>query len=170
MGRLCFLLILISSLSATAQGTYLYLNKLGRTTKVKFYEQETIRFKLKGDDYFTSGRITGFEADAIKVEDVTIPLKEIVSVDIRDKNFSMFSFRSTPGKLAFAGYGYVFIDWFNRRVVAGEQNAGIDMRVAAVSTGLIGTGYLLKALRKKYFTVGRRKVIAIINTNYQTDL
>jgi hypothetical protein len=169
MSRLCFLLILISSLSVTAQGTYLYLNKLGRTTKVKFYEKETIRFKLKGDDYFTAGRITGFEDEAVKVENVAIPLDQIESIDIRDKNFSMFSFRSTPRKLAFAGYSYVFIDWFNRSVVAGQQNVGIDTRVAMVSTGLIGTSYLLKALRKKYFTIGGRKVIAIINTNYKID-
>lgn len=126
MVRLCFLLILLCSLSANAQESYLYLNKLGRTTKVRFYEKEVIRFKRKSDEYFTSGRITGFESEAIKVENVAIPLEQIESIDIRDKKFSMFSFRSTPGKLAFAGYGYVFIDWFNRRVVAGEQNAGID--------------------------------------------
>lgn len=165
-----FLLIfLMCSLSVNAQEVYLYLNKIGRTTKVKFYEKEAIRFKLLGDDYYSSGRITGFEGDAIKVENVAIPLDQIESIDIKDKNFSMFSFRSTPGKLAFAGYGYVFIDWFNRRVVDGQQNAGIDLRVAAVSTGLIGTGYLLKALRKKYFKVGGRKVIAIINTKYDLD-
>ncbi len=161
------LLILLSS-SLLAQQSYLYLNKIGRTTKVKFFEQELIRLRLKGDEFFVSGRITGFDKDAIKVSGVVIPITEIKSIDIRDKNFSMFSFRSTPGKLAFAGYGYTAIDWFNRRVVAGEVGSGVDMRVASVSTGLIGTSYLLKALRKKYFTVGGRKVLAIINTNYST--
>ena len=163
----CFIFF---SFTILAQEPYLYLNKIGRTTKVKFYEQEPIRLKLKGDDYFVSGKITGFEKDAIKISKVSVQLEKIESIDIRDKNFSMFSFRSTPGKLAFAGYGYTAIDWFNRRVVAGEKGAGIDTRVAAVSTGLIGLGYIVKALQKKYFKIGPRNIITVIDTAYEIEI
>ncbi len=155
-------ILLCLSFQAAAQETFLYLNKIGRTTKVKYFEGEDIRFKIKSDEGFSQGKITGFGPDYLKVSGVIIPLDTIESIDIRNKNFSMFSFRSTPGKLGVAGFLYVGIDWFNRRVVSGGPG-GIDGRVAVVAAGLSLSGILLKALQKKYFVPGRRKTITIIN-------
>ncbi|MEM8895465.1 MAG: hypothetical protein AAGC88_12865, partial [Bacteroidota bacterium] len=63
---------------------------------------------------------------------------------------------------AFAGYGYVLIDWFNITVVDGDE-ADVNTAVLAGATGLLGLSYGLQVIQRKYFKVGRGNSLTVIN-------
>lgn len=149
-------------LAAIAQ-PYLYLNQIGRRGNYKYFEKETIRFKLKGDDTFSVGLITGLGDNYIRFNQNIIGLDSIEMIDIRDKKRAL-SFPATVTRLAaYGGYAYALIDWFNVSVVDGDD-ASLNGGVLISATGLLGLSYGLKAIQRKYFKVGRGNSLTIINT------
>ncbi|MEQ9301091.1 MAG: hypothetical protein RIF33_21125 [Cyclobacteriaceae bacterium] len=142
---------------------YLYLNQIGRRGNYKYFEKETIRFKLKGDDTFSIGLISGFGDNYIRFSQNIISLDSIEMIDIRDKKRAL-SFPATVTRLAaYGGYAYALIDWFNVSVVDGND-ASLNGGVLLGATGLLGLSYGLKAIQRKYFRVGRGNSLTIITT------
>ncbi len=140
---------------------YLYLNQIGKRGNYKFFEKETIRFKLKGDDTFSVGLITGLGDDYIRFEQNIISLDSIEVIDIRDKKRAL-SFPATATRLAaYGGYAYALIDWFNASVVYDDRSS-LNEGVLIGATGLLGLSYGLQAIQRKYFRVGRGNSLTII--------
>lgn len=149
---------------ATLAQPYLYLNQIGRRGNYKYFEKETIRFKLKGDDTFSVGLITGLGDNYIRFNQNVIGLDSIEMIDIRDKKRAL-SFPATVTRLAaYGGYAYALIDWFNVSVVDGDD-ASLNGGVLLGATGLLGLSYGLQAVQRKYFRVGRGNSLTIITTS-----
>jgi len=153
-------LLMLIQLGVVAQ-PYLYLNQIGKRRNYKFHEKETIRFKLKGDDTFSVGLITGFGDSYISFDRNIIALDSIEVIDIRNKKRRLSFPTAMVRTAAFAGYAYLVIDWFNVSVVDGDD-ADVNTEVLAGATGLLGLSFGLQAIQRKYFRVGRGNSITVI--------
>lgn len=141
---------------AQTQKRYLLLRKVGRPYKIIFNEGQSIRFKLKGEKNYNKGLIQGFGKDYIRFHYFTVKLDEIAEIDVRAKNFTIFSFRSGPGKLHFAGLGYLVLDQFNQTAVQ-KESFGVSKNTAIISSAIFSSGFLLKAIQKKRFKMNKNK-------------
>lgn len=142
---------------------YLLLRKVGKPYSIIYNEGESMRFRLKGERFFTKGLIQGFGKDDIRFHYYRIKLDEIAEVDVSNKNFTVFSFRSGPGKLVVSGLGYLLLDQFNQTVIRGES-LGVSKQTAIVSGALTTSGFVLKGIQKKRFKMRKKKhVMEIID-------
>lgn len=137
---------------------YLLLRKVGRPYKIVFEEGQYMRFKLKGDRFFTKALIQGFGQDDIRFHYYRIKLQEIDEIDVSEKNFTVFSFRSGPGKLVVAGLGYLITDQFNQTVIR-DESFGVSKRTAIISGAITSSGFLLKLIQKKRFKMRKKRHI-----------
>ncbi len=150
------ILAIFSSLLLHAQEErFLLLTKIGSRFRLKIYQYESITLRLKDSELFTSGVIEAFEDSAIIFYDTPIKLVDIAEIDIRNKNHSIWSFRSSPGKLVMSGVMLTTIDLLNQR-------EPITRRISLISGGLILSGIVMKALERKYFIPDRKNKIQII--------
>ncbi len=147
--------------SAIAQHI-LYLKKLGGSRSVKYQVQDEIKFQLRGDTYFTSGKIEGFGSDYFIIHETEVYLKDIWRFDISDKNVTYFSFRSSPGKLMFAGILLPLADFTNQTVVAGNSASWPPNSIIIASGSLILAGLGLRLIAPRYFKLGTRRIAVII--------
>ncbi|MEM1407616.1 MAG: hypothetical protein AAGG59_12630 [Bacteroidota bacterium] len=153
--RLTTFLIIIS-LTGYAQEKYLILKKKNRPYSIIFQEGDEMRFKLKGERFFTKALIQGFGKDDIRFHYYRIKLDEIAEIDVASKNFTIFSFRSGPGKLLISGLAFVAIDQFNQTVV-NDESFGIDSNTALIGAALTSSGIALKLIQKKRWKFRKRK-------------
>ncbi len=151
----------LASLSTEGQ-TFLYLKKLGGKRSVKYYAYDEVKFQLKGDPYFTTGKIQGFGEDHFVVHDTEVYLEDIARFDIRDKNVTYFSFRSSPGKLMFAGFLLPLADFTNRTVVSGEEASVPHKSIWISSLALFSAGITLRLIAPKYFELGTKRKAVIV--------
>ncbi|MEJ2003430.1 MAG: hypothetical protein P8X57_00350 [Cyclobacteriaceae bacterium] len=148
--------------SASAQERYLLLRKVGKPYQIIFEEGEQMRFRVKGEKHFVEDYIQGLSGDYIRFHYYNIHLDEIEAIDVRDRNFTVFSFRSSPGKLIVAGVGLIVIDQANQ-VLIRDEPAGLSTGTAIVAGSLVASGFLLRAIQKKYFRPGGKFKIEIVN-------
>ncbi len=156
------LFILIPIIQLWGQEPYLLLRKVGRPYQIVFYEGEEMRFRVKGEKKYIKDYILGLQGDRIRFHYYSIKLSEIEAIDVRDRNFTVFSFRSSPGKLFVAGIGLVLIDQLNQ-VVIRDEPAGLSTGVAIASASLIASSFILRAIQKKVFRPGGKSIIEIID-------
>lgn len=133
---------------------------LTKRTKViyRFHEGDRIRFQKKGDDYFTSGVISGIHRDFIMIDNVdTTYWYQIHGVDMSGKGAGFV----TPGKgrvLMGAGLVLVLADVLNP-----NQSKELDSGVLTVACSMFGVGLLMQFVNNDYFKVGRKKKVAILH-------
>lgn len=156
MIRWLILFLILLSISGKAQQRYLILKKKNRPYSVIFQEGDELRFKLKGEKYFTKGLIEGFGVDEIRFHYYRIKLNEIAEIDVGSKNFTIFSFRSGPGKLLISGFAFVAIDQFNQTVV-NDQPFSINGKTALIGGALTTSGIVLKLIQKKRWKFKKQK-------------
>ncbi len=152
-----------TSVDAFAQQPFLYLKKLGGRREVRFFSGEEIRFQLKGDPYFVSGPIEGFGDDYFVVFGTEVYLKDIDRFDIKGKNVSWFSFRSSPGKLMMAGLALPIVDVGNQLITEKEGKVNLHPSVIIVSAALITASIILRLIEPKYFVLGEKRKAVIVN-------
>jgi len=158
----CTSIFLLLVLSAFAQERYLLLRKVGKPYQIIFYEGESMRFRVKGEKYFVEDFIQGLSGNSIRFHYYNIQLDEIDAIDVRSRNFTVFSFRSSPGKLIIAGIGLIAIDQLNQ-VVIRDEPAGVSTGTAIVAGSLIASGFILRLIQKKYFRPGGKYKIEIVD-------
>jgi len=127
---------------------YLLLTKKNRPYRVKYYAGDEMRFKLKGEKHYYKALIKGFESRKIIFHYYSIDLSEIEVIDVSGKNFTVFSFRSSPGKLLVSGMALLAIDQFNQTVIR-EEPFGVNGNLAIVGGAISLTGIVLKLIQKK---------------------
>jgi hypothetical protein len=136
---------------------------------VVFYEGDQMRFRLKGEKYFIEDYIFGLRGNTIRFHYYEIQTTEIEAIDIRGQKRSFFSLGSLSGKLIIAGIAFIGIDQLNQ-VVIRDEPAGVSKGVAIVSGSLIAGGVLAGLLNKRYFKVGKKNYIQIIDDRERSSL
>lgn len=131
------------------------------TIITRFEEGENIRFKRRADKDFSKSIIQGIHSGFLILGEDTINFYDIEKIDIRKKPLTTFK-TSVMGKtLIVAGASLFIVDYFNQRVIQGNDFRSND---AVVRGGLIliGVGGILQFLNNNYFRIhGRRKIAAI---------
>ena len=150
-----------------AQEPYLSLSKINKVSEVTFYEGETIRFRLKGEKYFIEEHILGLSGDEIRFHYFVVNVRDIDVVDIRGKDPSNTTLRMASGKLIFAGIALIGIDQLNQ-VVIRDEPAGVSTGIAITSAAIVGAGVAMRLIEKKYFRVGKKSIIQIIEPRDQS--
>ena len=136
--RLLILLLLVSSLSASAQ-TFLVLEKMGTKKRFEFHPGQTVTVRLYGDKFYTPLVIKGFGDKSIVTESKSYPLQDIYMVKIPDRSPAI---RGSGFTLMVAGVLLFAIDGLNQTVVQGSYYK-FSPGVAMASGALIGAGAIM---------------------------
>ena len=151
------LLFFLAYSQHTSAQRYLVLRKGNKPHKqIIFNEGEAIRFRLKGERFFTSSLIQGFGKDEIRFHYYRIKLNEIAEIDIDNKNFAIFNFKSLSSYLLISGPLYLTIDQFNQTAIRDEP-FGINRAAAIVGGSLVGSGLMMRWLRKRRWKYTKRR-------------
>jgi len=123
----------------------LLIRKKNNPGNLRFFGGEQIRIKLKMEEVYIRGTITGFHGDtAISINMVPISLYNIEKIDVRNKS------RSFGPKLMLAGPLYMGIGLLNQ---GQRKNAGI---LLLPTVSLLASGGILWLLKKREITLGRK--------------
>lgn len=163
--KVLFLLFsfIFSGFTTSAQ-SFLYLKKLGGSRSTKYLIGDEIKFQLKGDPYFTTGAIESFGTDYFVIFDTPVFIKDIARIDIRKKNVSWFSFRSSPNKLFIAGIFLPIVDIGNQLITEKKNSVKVHKSIWLTSIGLVVSGIGLRIIAPKYFELGYKRKAVIINS------
>lgn len=121
---------------------------------VSYHAGDKLTFRLKGEKFYTSQMIVGFQGDRIKFHYFDLELDEIDRIDISNENKNAIDVLS---RLTFqAGVLFILIDIFNQGVI---RNEGYEPTSASliISGSLLATSGLAKLLSKKKFKIDGRK-------------
>ncbi|TRX57697.1 hypothetical protein FNH22_14895 [Fulvivirga sp. M361] len=155
--RLIPLLLFFAFYHPTQAQRYLVLSKVNKPRKqIIFNEGETIRFRLKGERFFTSASILGLGNDEIRFHYYRIKLDEIEEIDIRNKNFTIFNFKNWSGIFLVAGPLFLVIDQFNQTAIMNESFR-VSSETATISGAFVATGLLLRVIGKKRWKCNKKK-------------
>lgn len=168
--RLLLFIFLIAFIidDATAQNSYLLLSNL-RKSGIAYYEKgDDLKFKIKNNTIFLTLEITGFDKGSIIFDDIIMCLDTIETIDIRNNRGVGTGISRAGGQIMFVGFGYMVIDWFNRRVVS-RGKGGFDEKVAKTSAGIFAGGLLISLSKRKYFKIGNGNKISIIENSVKVE-
>jgi len=137
---------------------YLELKKLGKKRKIEFFPGEEIRFKIKNDESFSIARISGIYDDYLNFNNIQVNLKDIESIDIRNK--SSDALKGVGYIVSGASLGYFTIDIFNMTVVQGNTlKKSFNEKMGITSLSGIFVGISITFIKKKYFkNVGMNRI------------
>jgi hypothetical protein len=156
-----FLLILGGISKLGLAQSYILVSKRGGKHHLRYYQGQTIKFKLVGENYFNTCMITTLREEAIGCQGFFVHPLEIEEISIESSYQKGANLAQYGIILGIAGTGYLLIDNLNRSVVNGEPWR-VDERVAAVSGGMLAGGASLFLLRKKKIKVGKKWRMSII--------
>lgn len=146
---LLFLLILVPSIAQKK----LIIARPASPAKYVFYEGERIRFKLKGEKFWSEALIQGLGENYIRLHYVNINLSEIEAIDVRGRGSGRFL--STMASVAvIGGGGFAAIDQINRTLVHGQP--GVDEKALLIGGALVSAGVIFHLLKRKKVRIGRR--------------
>ena len=122
----------------------------------KFEEGDAVRIRLKSEDNFIKGTITGIHKDFLMIDRDTIYIKKVCAIDLRNHPNSNFRLVDAGTKFMMAGTVLVIADLIN----SGNVSPGIGITSAA----LVISGAVLVILNNDIYKIKKRKRILI-----QTD-
>ena len=141
-----FLFSLVLTFSASAQ-YYLQLKK--RTKVIHTYSAgDHIKFKLKGDDFYSDQVVIGVTDSTIKFRLLDIALTDIEAVKVPERG--SYGLDLISGAAITAGIFFMVIDQANQLFVQGE-GLGPSKETLLISGSLIGSGLFLRLFKKKKF-------------------
>lgn len=150
MGRrrytILFFCLLIVSCKASAQ-YYLQLKKRNKVIHT-YTPGDRIRFKLKGDKYYSDQLIIGFANSTIKFRLLDVNINDIEAVKLPER--SSYGLDLLAGATFTGGVLFLAIDQLNQLSVQ-DEGLGPSSETLLISGSLIGTGAILWLLKKKKF-------------------
>lgn len=170
MKRLLLFILLSTAVvvDTTAQNSYLLLSNLRKSGQAYYEKGEDLKFKIKNDTIFLTLEITGFDKESIIFDDIIVRLDTIETIDIRNKKGIGTGISRAGGQIMFIGFGYMVIDWFNRRVVS-RGKGGFDENVTKTSAGIFAGGLLIRLSKRKFFKICNGNKITIIENSVKVE-
>lgn len=148
--------------TALSQGTDFILLKRGSNQKsqIRFYPGEEITYKSAKLGYFVSDIIIELDQDFIYLKENIISTKDILEVDIRNKDPRNQTLRNVNSLVLGAGVLLFSVEAINGLYQRNEFS--IDQGVGVASGILVGAGLALLPIRYKTFKQKDRNRIQII--------
>jgi len=130
---------------------YLELRKASKLKYYSFFPGETIRFKLYGDKYFTSGTLTEIGDSTLNFNTISIPVSKIEVVDIRNKTSNRL--KSYGSIIAGGSLAYFAVDFINLSLVQKANYKDVYNKNILINCTLgVGVGLLIRTFgKRKYF-------------------
>lgn len=153
---LLFLLLLFLFQGLSAQD-YLLIRKKGSTRRYEYRVGDYLVYKQKGMPEFFTDRITEFVDSTIVLENNIVLLEQLTEVDIQNAETNRPEIlRAAERVLPTAGYGLLALDLFNNTIVSGNKFT-LDEGTTISAATMVGTGYAIRAIRRKRvdFTKGK---------------
>jgi len=127
--------------------TFLVLEKMGTKKRYEYYPGESIKVKMKGEEYYMTEYITSMSDSTLNFTERSVFLSNIDAINISSKPRRLKIARHAPQILK-AGIGLFFIDQFNNVIVRGNS-ASIDRSITIASATIASTGALLLFTKPK---------------------
>ena len=119
-------------------------------------------YKQDGMTEFFRDRITEFVDSTIVMENNIVLIEQIAEIDIQNASTNRAPILLAAEKtLPSIGYGLLAIDLFNNTVVDGNKFS-FDKGTTITAASIVGTGYLMKALRRKRIDLTNEKFEAYV--------
>lgn len=159
-----FLALLFFAENSTAQN-YLLVRKIGSTRKFEFYKGDSFTYQQKGEPIYFTDIITELKDSLIVLENNIINISQIKAIDVRNAQSNRPGiYRVAEGTLPTLGIGLLAIDFINNSIIEGNKFS-LDEGTTTAAGLMIGTGLLLKAVRRKKIDLENPKFEAYI-VNY----
>jgi hypothetical protein len=140
--------------TAIAQ-SHIYLSKIGKEWRVRYYTGDKIKFKLDKSEQFSFGTIQGFTDSSFIVSNTPIKIRDVAVIDIAGKSTGTWNFHSLPSKIMIAGIAYPLISMINSR-------GNLDTGPAITGASMIAGGLIARLLINTNFKIGDKKRATII--------
>lgn len=137
------------------------ISKAGTEREVWYLAGDEIRFRLQGEDHYRRSTIQSVSDTGLVFQYFSIGFDEIEVVDLQGRRFAMFPFRSLGSVLLYGGVGFITIDWFNQKVVQGNDYEASEGLLIAGATAAVAGGTLLLFEPKKLRLGGKYRMRAI---------
>lgn len=158
---LFWVIMLLGSMREAAAQRDIVLTK-GNTIVVKITEGEYIRVKQKDKDYFDKGFIAGIHLDYFRIGEDTIYIYNVKKIDMSGRPNVGFKTAHIGITFIVAGTALFLGDLITVTAVQGQQYT-FDRGVTVVAAALVGSGVAMQFINNKYFKIGRRKKITIMD-------
>ena len=157
-----FLFLIINSNHLYSQ-TYLELRKATQLKSFLFYPGDNIRFKKKGDDFFTFAKITGMRDQNLRFNNIEVPINQIDIIDIRNKTSDQLK---TYGNIIAGGsLDYFIMDFINLSLVQRANYKDVYNKNILISCSVgFSIGAFSRIFKRKYYKRNDLNRIWIQNT------
>lgn len=157
-----FLFFIINSNHLYSQ-TYLELRKATQLKSFLFYPGDNIRFKKKGDDFFTFAKITGIRDQNLRFNNIEVPINQIDIIDIRNKTSDQLK---TYGNIIAGGsLAYFIMDFINLSLVQRANYKDVYNKNILISCSVgFSIGAVSRIFKRKYYKRNDLNRIWIQNT------
>ena len=160
--NILFFLLLLFLFEGVSAQDYLLIRKNGSTRRYEYRVGDYFVYKQKGSKEFFKDRITEFVDSTIVMENNIILIEQVAEVDVQNATTNRAEIlRAAERVLPTAGYGLLALDLFNNSVVSGNKFS-FDTGTTVSAAALVGTGYAMKAFRRKRVDLTNEKFEAYI--------
>ena len=130
---------------------FLELRKATKQKYYSFYSGETIRFKLYGDDSFSSGTLTGIGDSTLNFNSIKIPISKIEIIDIRGKTTNRA--KGIGSTVMGGSVAFFAVDFINLTLVQKANYKDVFSKNILINCGIgVGVGLLIRTFgKRKYF-------------------
>lgn len=157
-----FFLLLLFVFGGLSAQDYMLIRKKGSTRRYEYRVGDYLVYKQEGNKEFFRDRITQFVDSTIVMENNIILLEQLTEVDVQNATTNRADIlRAAERVLPTAGYGLLALDLFNNSVVSGNEFS-FDTGTTITAATLVGTGYAMKAFRRKRVDLTNEKFEAYI--------
>ena len=160
--KVCLLLGLLYLLQCNAHGQHYLILQKGENEKsrIRFEVGDEFIYLQSGNDYYIKDVIREIGRDYIALKENVLSLKQILAVDIRNKDERNHTLTNLT-LLPIAG-GTLLLLAGGINSLAQDGAIQYSRGVVTTAAALIAGGLLLKTLRYKRFKVGGRKKLQVI--------
>ena len=130
---------------------FLELRKATKQKYYSFYSGETIRFKLYGDDSFSSGTLTGIGDSTLNFNSIKVPISKIEIIDIRGKTTNRV--KGIGSTVMGGSVAFFAVDFINLTLVQKANYRDVFSKNILINCGIgVGLGLLIRTFgKRKYF-------------------
>lgn len=143
------LLVLFFLAEVSWAQNYLIVRKIGSTRKFEYYAGSSLTYLQRGEPLYFTDVITELRDSLIVLENNIINVSQIQAIDVRGAESNRPGiFRVAEFTLPTLGIGLLAIDFINNSIVEGNEFS-LDEGTTTAAATMIGTGLILKAVRRK---------------------
>ena len=155
-------LISMSTVMQAQPKLKIVFTRLGFLKKYEILQNDVIRYKLKGEREFVTGKILALKDSSIIFEADSVGLNQIKMIRIKNENYHSKLFQKL---FLVGGIGYPFLTVVNNSL--NQVNPILSEKSAIVSASFLMASFIIYRSRIKRIRFTEDKLIKIENIDYE---